>query len=65
MRIAIGGVRGIPGRYSGFETSAEETAKRMAQLGHQVTVYCRAKRAEHGRPEYAGIELVHLGVVLL
>ena len=63
MRIAIAGIRGIPGRYSGFETSAEETATRMQQLGHQVTVYCRAKQGEQGQSEYAGVKLVYLRVV--
>ena len=63
MRIAIAGVRGVPGRYSGFETSAEETARRMQHLGHQVTVYCRSRQANGEPAEYAGIKLIHLKVV--
>jgi len=63
MKIAIAGVRGIPGRYSGFETSAEETARRMQQLGNEVTVYCRTKQGKRGPAEYAWITLEYLRVV--
>ncbi len=41
MRIAILGTRGIPARYGGFETFAEELAWRLVERGHTVTVYCR------------------------
>lgn len=41
MRIAILGTRGIPARYGGFETFAEELATRLVGRGHTVTVYCR------------------------
>ena len=41
MKIAILGTRGIPARYGGFETLADELANRLATRGHQVTVYCR------------------------
>lgn len=36
------GIRGIPARYGGFETLAEELAPRLVKKGHQVTVYGRA-----------------------
>jgi glycosyltransferase involved in cell wall biosynthesis len=41
MRIALLGTRGIPARYGGFETFAEELSIRLAARGHEVTVYCR------------------------
>src|SRR6202171_1626790 len=41
MRIAILGTRGIPARYGGFETFAEELSTSLAARGHQVSVYCR------------------------
>ncbi len=41
MKIAILGTRGIPARYGGFETLADQLAKRLVQREHQVTVYCR------------------------
>jgi len=41
MKIAILGTRGIPARYGGFETLAEQLSARLAARGHEVTVYCR------------------------
>src|SRR5438270_13865439 len=41
MNIAILGTRGIPARYGGFETLAEQLANRLAERGHLVAVYCR------------------------
>jgi glycosyltransferase involved in cell wall biosynthesis len=41
MNIAIVGTRGIPARYGGFETLADQLSKRLAERGHTVTVYCR------------------------
>jgi len=59
MRIAILGIRGIPAKYGGFETNAEITARMLAEKGHDVTVYCRGKKA--GRPsEWQGVKLVYL-----
>src|SRR3981081_4966145 len=40
-KIAIVGPRGIPARYGGFETLADQLSKRLAERGHTVTVYCR------------------------
>lgn len=39
LRIAILGTRGIPARYGGFETFAEQLSVRLVQRGFQVTVY--------------------------
>ncbi len=41
MKIGIIGTRGIPARYGGFETAAEELAKGFARRGHRVYVACR------------------------
>lgn len=41
MKIAIVGTRGVPARYGGFETLAEQLSTRLAARGHEVTVYCR------------------------
>ena len=43
MKIAILGTRGIPGRYGGFETFAEELSKRLVGRGHEVTVFGRTR----------------------
>jgi glycosyltransferase involved in cell wall biosynthesis len=42
MKIAIIGTRGVPARYGGFETLAEQLAVRLTDRGHRVTVYCRS-----------------------
>lgn len=41
LDIAIAGTRGVPARYSGFETFAEELGRRLVDRGHRVTVYGR------------------------
>lgn len=57
MRIAIVGTRGIPARYGGFETFAEELGRRLAARGHDVFVYCRER---HTSTHYLGCRLVYL-----
>jgi glycosyltransferase involved in cell wall biosynthesis len=59
VRIAIVGTRGVPARYGGFETFAEELGRRLAARGHGVRVYCRERTA----PSYLGMELVYLPTV--
>jgi len=56
-RIAILGTRGIPARYGGFETFAEELATRLVERGHRLTVYCRER---HSESSYRGVSLVYL-----
>jgi len=46
LRIAIAGTRGIPARYGGFETFAEELSARLVERGHEVWVYCRPGNAD-------------------
>jgi glycosyltransferase involved in cell wall biosynthesis len=60
MRIAILGTRGIPARYGGFETFAEELSQRLAARGHEVTVYCRQR---HTADTYLGVRLVCLPTI--
>jgi glycosyltransferase involved in cell wall biosynthesis len=60
MRIAILGTRGIPARYGGFETFAEELSTRLASRGHEVTVYCRERPVE---TPWRGVELRYLPAV--
>jgi glycosyltransferase involved in cell wall biosynthesis len=60
MRIALLGTRGIPARYGGFETFAEELSTRLATRGHSVTVYCRNRYAE---AVYRGVKLVYLPTI--
>lgn len=60
MRIAILGTRGIPARYGGFETFAEELAWRLVERGHSVTVYCR-EREPVGN--YRGVKRLYLPTI--
>src|ERR1700730_14105197 len=41
MNIAIVGTRGIPARYGGFETLADQLSKRLVERGHTGTGYFR------------------------
>lgn len=60
MRIAIAGTRGIPARYGGFETFAEELSTRLVERGHQVTVYCREEKE---LKEYRGVRRRYLPTI--
>jgi glycosyltransferase involved in cell wall biosynthesis len=60
VKISILGTRGIPARYGGFETLAEELAARLAGRGHQVTVYTRQR---HSEPCYRGARLRYLPAI--
>lgn len=60
MKLAILGTRGIPARYGGFETFAEELALRLVAKGITVTVYCEMEDSKQMADEYLGIKLVHI-----
>ena len=60
MNIALLGTRGIPARYGGFETFAEELSTRLAERGHSVTVYTRQR---HTEPIYRGVALRYLPTI--
>jgi len=57
--IAIIGSKGIPARYGGFETLAENLVKHLANE-HPITVYCSARAYETHRPTYLGAKLVYM-----
>jgi len=53
LRVAFIGGRGVISKYSGVETYYEEIGQRLAEMGHDVTVYCRSyfsppQAAHHG-----------------
>ena len=60
MKIAFLGSRGIPARYSGFETFYEQLGARLAARGHDVTVYNRRHFIKDVRGHYRGMRLVSL-----
>ena len=57
LSIALLGTRGIPARYGGFETFAEEISTRLAARGHRVAVFNRRKFFENARSDrdYRGV----------
>jgi glycosyltransferase involved in cell wall biosynthesis len=57
VKIGILGTRGIPARYGGFETLAEELSAQLAARGHDVTVYTRTRYAEPGLREWRGAKV--------
>jgi glycosyltransferase involved in cell wall biosynthesis len=64
MKLAILGTRGIPARYGGFETFAEEIAKRLVECGVSVTVFCQA--TSNAQPkEYCDVYLEYVPALRL
>jgi len=59
LRIAFIGGRGLISGYSGIETCYEELGKRLAAMGHEVTVYCRSNFTPP-QEEHQGMRLVRL-----
>lgn len=60
MKVAILGTRGVPASYGGFETLAEELGRRLAERGHEVTVYGRRGFVDPSLSDYRGMRLVVL-----
>ncbi|NBQ56345.1 MAG: WecB/TagA/CpsF family glycosyltransferase, partial [Verrucomicrobia bacterium] len=58
--VAFLGCRGVPARYSGFETLVEELGARLAERGHGVTVYNRSHFYPHRIREYRGMSIAYL-----
>jgi glycosyltransferase involved in cell wall biosynthesis len=63
VRIAFIGVRGVPARYSGFETCVEQVGARMVAAGHEVTVFCRSRHYPERRQTHRGMNLRYLPAV--
>jgi len=63
VKVAILGTRGVPASYGGFETFAEELGRRLADRGHDVTVYGRPGFVDPGLASYRGMRLVVLPAV--
>lgn len=57
LRVAFVGSRGVPARYSGFETVVEELGARLAARGHEVTVYNRMPYYAEIRGMWRGMKL--------
>ena len=63
IRIAIMGHRGIPCRYGGFETFAEQAAVRFVRMGYDVRVYNRSHNGDYRRTSYKGAKMIYLPTV--
>lgn len=64
MRIAFIGQRGVPATFGGIEHHVEEIGARLADRGHDVTVFCRTNYTSTERPDrYRGMRLCHLPTV--
>ena len=53
--MAILGTRGIPAKYGGFETFAEQLSVRLAARGHQITVYAESTQQSVSDLDYKGV----------
>jgi len=60
MKIAILGIRGLPSSYSGFETFIGELAPRLADKGHEITIYCRKGLYSERPKKYKNMDMVYL-----
>lgn len=60
MKIAMLGIRGVPAKYGGLETCAEEIGARLADRGHDVFCYCRKGTEDDKLESYRGIRRVLL-----
>lgn len=56
-RIAFIGQKGIPATYGGIEDFTEQVSLRLAQKGHDVTVYCRPHYTSFNESTYKGVSL--------
>jgi len=63
LRVAMIGLRGLPASWGGVERHVEEIGARLADRGHDVTVFCRPDYAEAGLTTYKGMHLVEEGTV--
>lgn len=63
MRIAMIGARGVPARAGGVERHVEEVGCRLAERGHEVTVFCRPAYGERPLRTYRGMRLATLPTV--
>lgn len=58
--LAILGTRGIPARYGGFETFADELSHGLAERGILVTVFCEATDRSPKPEHYGEVALRHV-----
>lgn len=62
LHVAFIGGRGVISKYSGIEAYYEEVGKRLARMGHEVTVYCRTHFTPP-QPDHNGMRLMRLPTI--
>jgi glycosyltransferase involved in cell wall biosynthesis len=62
MRVAMIGQKGVPATYGGIEHHVEEVGSRLAERGHDVTVFCRMNYS-NGHRDHGGLHLRPLPTV--
>ncbi len=63
LRIAFIGLRGVPASEGGIERHVEELGARLADRGHQVTVYCRTNYVQERPATYRGMSLRYVPAI--
>ncbi len=63
MRIAMIGQRGVPATWGGVERHVEEVGSRLAERGHDVTVFVRPSYSDHVGDEYRGMRVKRVATV--
>lgn len=63
LRVAMIGQRGVPASFGGVEHHVEELGSRLAERGHEVTVYTRRNYVTEQYDEYRGMRIRSLPTV--
>ncbi len=63
LRIAFIGLRGVPASEGGIERHVEELGARLADRGHDVTVYCRTNYVKERPATYRGMNLRYVPAI--
>ncbi|HEV8701446.1 MAG TPA: glycosyltransferase family 4 protein [Candidatus Polarisedimenticolia bacterium] len=63
MKIAMLGSRGLPATHGGVERAVEELSARLADRGHDVTVFCRPAYCAERLPTHRGVRLRRLPAI--
>jgi glycosyltransferase involved in cell wall biosynthesis len=63
LRIGMIGVRGVPATFGGIERHVEELGARLADRGHDITVFCRSNYSAPGPGSHRGMRLTSLPTV--
>ena len=60
VRVAFCGTRGIPARYGGFETAADEISRRFVDAGYACDVFCRFRGNGPPQTSHEGRDLIYV-----